>query len=64
MRLARNVRDIAGKVGEKISEIFDTTTLRDIAGKTGFIKRNTDYTGFWGGGRNPPIEAEIIRFCN
>ncbi len=41
MRLARNVRDIAGKVGEKISEIFDTTTLRDIAGKTGFIKRNT-----------------------
>ena len=36
MRLTRNVRDIAGKIGEKISEMSDTTTLRDIAGKTGF----------------------------
>jgi len=41
MKLARNVRDIAGKIGEKISRISDTTTLRDIARRTGFIKRNT-----------------------
>jgi len=39
MKLFRNVRDIAKKVGEKISGISDTTTLRDIARKTGFIKR-------------------------
>jgi len=30
MKLFRNVRDIAKKVGEKISGISDTTTLRDI----------------------------------
>ncbi|OQY55204.1 MAG: hypothetical protein B6245_20115 [Desulfobacteraceae bacterium 4572_88] len=41
MKLFRNVRDIAKKAGEKISGISDTTTLRDIARKTGFIKRNT-----------------------
>ena len=41
MHIIENVRHVAGKVGEKISGIFEKTGLANLARKTGFIQRST-----------------------
>ncbi|MCP4344074.1 MAG: IS4 family transposase [Desulfobacterales bacterium] len=41
MTFIENVREISGKIGEKISEVFDGTKLNDLAKKVGFVKRST-----------------------
>jgi len=44
MKIIEHVRNIAEKVGKKISDICDTTTLRELAKKSGFVKRSTSRT--------------------
>ncbi len=41
MKIIEHVRNISEKVGKKISDICDTTTLRELAKKSGFVKRST-----------------------
>ncbi|MCP4486554.1 MAG: IS4 family transposase, partial [Gammaproteobacteria bacterium] len=41
MTFIENIREISGKIGEKISEVFDGTKLNDLAKKVGFVQRST-----------------------
>jgi len=41
MKFIGNVRQVAGKIGGKISGIFEKTKLNDLAGKIGFVQRST-----------------------
>ena len=41
MRFIENIREIAGKVGDRILGIFDKGKLNDLARETGFIQRST-----------------------
>ncbi len=41
MTFIENIREISGKVGEKISEVFNGTKLNDLAKKVGFVQRST-----------------------
>lgn len=44
MKIIGTAKQIARKVTEKISDIFDKTTLKKLARKTGFVKRSTSRT--------------------
>ncbi len=41
MTFIENIREISGKIGEKISEVFEGTKLNDLAKKVGFVQRST-----------------------
>lgn len=41
MSFIENIREISGKIGEKISEVFNGTKLNDLAKKVGFVQRST-----------------------
>lgn len=44
MKIIGTARQIARKVAEGISDVFDGTTLRELARKTGFVRRSTSRT--------------------